>query len=443
MTYKITPLKGTFKWRTLVMVLMFISLYGCSTFRPDRWYLHNPANKELAEKAKSNWAPTQSNFWQDLLENQKLTSSAELQAQRALQETVVLSNHIVIINTPWSKLLENAKEFKATLEKEKEKLTKDKKQALDDKTKIGEIIKVLIKDTKSRENAVKVAQAEQWRWQAELILFEKATQGFLLQQAIKNRDIEGVEAKNTKNIFEEILKEEITTVDKAGKSVQTPISDVLPKEQLSLIKTLAENSDLSGWGKFLKNNGKQLDGIIDQPPPGITFQILSLGADLAKAKLDRENSIKNRLNEEIALFSKRETEIIEALGWANKAITQIGSKGFKREQNTTVFKSIQKSLKNKAGINTEVLIHKLQTYVLAEDLYTLSNNSFGVAKSALLHYYAIEDSAISAKEHEALLQRGLETLAVYHAGGITQEEINSILQAAQAVALGVISAGVL
>ena len=200
MTYKINPLKGTFKWRALVMVLMFISLYGCSTFRPDRWYLHNPANQELAEKAKSNWTPTQANFWQDLLENQKLTSSAELQAQRALQETVVSSNHIVIINTPWSKLLENAKEYKATLEKEK--LTKNKKQALDDKTKIGERIKALIKDTKSRENAVKVAQAEQWRWQAELILFEKATQGFLLQQAIKNRDIEGVEAKNTKNIFE-------------------------------------------------------------------------------------------------------------------------------------------------------------------------------------------------------------------------------------------------
>ena len=176
-------------------------------------------------------------------------------------------------------------------------------------------------------------------------------------------------------------------------------------------------------------------------------QTYSCGFVIESEFINREttgkNSIKNRLNAEIALFSKRETEIIEALEWVNKAITQIGSKGFKREQNTTVFQSIQKSLKNKAGFKTEVLIHKLQTYVLAEDLYTLSNNSFGVAKSALLHYYAIEDSAISAKEHEALLQRGLETLAVYHAGGITQEEINSILQAAQAVALGVISAGVL
>ena len=64
-------------------------------------------------------------------------------------------------------------------------------------------------------------------------------------------------------------------------------------------------------------------------------------------------------------------------------------------------------------------------------------------KRCKVHHYAIEDSAISAKEHEALIQRGLETLAVYHTGGITQEEINTILQAAQAIALAVISAGVI
>ena len=445
MTYKIKmdSLKNLCKWQRLTVALMFISLYGCSTFRPDRWYLHNPVNKELAEQATSNWEPTQANLWQNLLKNQKLTSSAELRAQRALQQAVVSSNHIEIINTSWSDLLTKAKDYKKNLDNEKRDLDTKKNQALVDKTEIGEKIEELIKDTESREEAVKKAQADQWRWQAELILFEKATQGFLLQQAIKNRDIEGIKPKGTKEIFEEILKEEITTVNDQGEDVQTPIRDVLPKAQLDLIETLADNNDLSGWGAFLKKNGKQLDGITEQAPPGVTFQILSLGADLAKAKLDREKAIKNRLDKEIKLFSKRDKEIEETLKWAKQAITQIDSQGLKHEINNTVLESIQKSLKKNTTPNTEALIRKLQTYVLAEDLYTLSDKSFEISKTALLHYYAIEDSAISAREHEALIQRGLETLAVYHSGGITQEEINSILQAAQAVALGVISAGVI
>lgn len=438
MTYKIkmNPLKILCKWQRLTVAVLLISLCGCSTFLPDRWYLHNPVNKEWAEQAKSNWTPNQANLWQNLLKNQKLTSNAELQAQRTLQQAVVSSNHIVIINTSWSDLIDNAKKYKNDLEGKKKKLNKEKKQALVDKTEIGKNIEELIKDKESRGKAIIEAQKNQSRWQAELVLFEKATQEFLLQQAIENRDIEGVKPKSTKEILNGILNEEITTVDNDGKDVQKPIREFLPDTQVKLIESLANDS---GMGTFLKENSQQLDSIAEQAPPGIIFQILSLGADLAKAKLDREKAIKNRLDEEIKLFSKRGKEIAKALKWINNAITEIGSHGFNHEINNTVFESIQNSLNNNTTPNTEGLIRKLQIYVLAEDLYTLSDNSFDIAKSSLLHYYAIEDSAISAREHESLIQRGLETLAVYHAGGITQEEINSILQAAQAVALGIIS----
>lgn len=185
-----------------------------------------------------------------------------------------------------------------------------------------------------------------------------------------------------------------------------------------------------------------LDGVADTPP-GITLEILSLGVDLAETQLGRAKAIEERLQEEINVFSRREEEINEALTWVGRAIIEIGSEDFKSELNNTVLVSIQKSVKNKSTPDAEGLILALQEYVLADDLYTLSDNMFEISKSALLHHYAIEDSAISAREHEALIQRGLETLAVYHTGGITQEEINSILQAAQAVALGVISAGVM
>lgn len=386
-------------WHRLILALMLISLSGCSTFRPDRWYLHNPVNRELADQAKSNWTPVQANLWQNLLKNQQLTSDAELQAQRLLQQAVVSSHHIEMVNMTWSEMLQAATDHRKNLEEQRDDIKMEKDKALEDSTAVGKEIEALIKETQTRQNALKRAQLDQQHWQDELLIFEKATKDFLLQQATK--------PTNSQGFLEDIQKQTIDNLGKDG------LSKVLPG-----------------------------DGIADAPP-GITFEILSLGADLAKAQLDRDKAIEERLEGEIKIFSRREDEIEEALKWFGEAIREIGSGNFKSELNNTVLASIQKSVRNGSTPDTEGLILTLQNYVLADDLYTLSDNTFEISKSALLHRYAIKDSAIAVKEHEALIQRGLETLAVYHAGGITQEEINSILQAAQAVALGVISAGVM
>jgi len=406
---KMYSLKNMCTWHRLTLALMLITLHGCSTFRPDQWYLHNPVHKELADQAKSNWTHVQANLWQDLLKNQKLTSDAELSAQRVLQQSVVSSRHIEMVNMTWSEMLKKAIINQGSLKMECGgdptddgkcvAIEKQKNEFLETSTEVGKQIAALIKETKSKEEAVKKALENQKHWQEELVLFEKATQEFLLQQASK--------PENSQDFL---------------KNVQKQATDIIGKD---------------GIRKLIPE-----DGIADKPP-GITFEILSLGADLAKAQLEREKAIERRLLDEITLFSNRKEEIIVALNWVNNAITELDSPGFKNEHNNTVFFSIQKSLKNNTTPNTEGLILTLQKYVLADDLYTLTDNTFEISKAVLVHHYAIEDSAISAKEHEALIQRGLETLAVYHTGGITQEEINTILQAAQAIALGVISAGVI
>lgn len=437
-------LTWSYKWQILVIPIVVISLFGCSTIRPDRLYLHNPAKKELIEKAKSNWTPVQEDLWQKLLNNQKLTSGAYIDAQEKLQQAVISTNHSVIVKSTWSELLVKAEEYKNKLTDEKKQLDSDRKEVLEDKTEIGKAIKKLIEENSSKEAAIKKAQNDQLRWHAELVLFEKATQGFLVQQAIEQRNIENVKAKTTKEIFTEILDEKITFVNSEGKNEEKKIRDLLPQSQLDLINNIiADKENFSGWQAFIKQNGKQLDGIAEIAPPGITLQIISLGADLAKAQLDRAEAIKKRLDEEMVLFSRREKEIDESIYWMDQAITRLGSTGFKHQLNKTVLDSIEHSIRKKPS-NTYPLILKLQTFVLAEDLFTISNkDSFEIAKESLRHYYKIKDSAISAREHEVLIQRGLETLVTYHSGGITQEEINSILQATQAVALGVISGGIL
>lgn len=164
---------------------MLISLSGCSTLRPDRWYLHNPVNKDLADQAKSNWTPVQANLWQNLLKNRKLTSDAELQAQRLLQQTVVSSRHIEIANMTWSEMLQEATDHRKNLEKLSDDIINKKDQALEASTAVGKKIEALLKETQSRQKALEKAQVVQQHWQDQLMMFEKATQDFLLQQANK------------------------------------------------------------------------------------------------------------------------------------------------------------------------------------------------------------------------------------------------------------------
>ena len=387
------------KWYRLVLALMLISLYGCSAFRPDQWYLHNPAKKELADQAKSNWTPVKDNLWQGLLKNQQLTADAELQAQRLLQQSIVSSNHISMVNWTWSEMLENLIDHQNKLGVQNKTIEKEKKETLENATEAGKKIEALLNETKSRESAVKKAQENKDRWQKELEVFETASHDFLLQQASQ--------PENTQDFLKQVEEQATGIIGKEG------ISKLIPK-----------------------------DGIAAKPP-GVTLEILTLGADLAKAQLEREKAIEERLQKESALFDKRQEEINAALKWANQAVSEINSNRLVNKSNGTVLVSIQKSLKNNTVPDTEGLISILQKCVLADDLYTLTDNTYNISKEALIRHYEIVDSEIAVKEREALVQRGLETLAVYHNGGITQEEINSILQAAQAVALAVISAGVI
>lgn len=398
-------------WHRLALIFLLISTSGCTTFRPDRWYLHNSAHKDLADQAKSNWTPVQDNLWQSMLKNQKLTADAEIQTQRLLQQSVVKSHHLQLINMTWSEMKEKISEYEDLLTKEKENLEKDKQSALEESTEIGKEIKKLMEKNQDRQKAVDEAKANVETWQKELDLFEKATHDFLLQQANES--------------------------EPDGKPIDTQ----------NFLKELQTQANAIAGNKDLKKVITQ-KGIIDRPP-GVTLEILNLGADLAKAQLDRAKMIERRLQEENNLIDARQKEIEANLTWIKSSIAGLDDPLLKNKLGTSVFASIQKSLNNQTApdtdtdTDTEGFITALQRYVLADDLYTINDHIYEITKEALKHYYEIENSAISSKEREALIQRGLETLAVYHNGGITQEEINTIIQAAQAVALAVISAGVI
>jgi len=385
--------------KLFAILIILVAASGCASFQPGQWYLHDTANKELADQAKNNWAPVQADLWQNLLKNQKITSDAELDAQRLLQASVATSHHIAMVNIPWKDVLSTLQTYKSKLIKQNQDLDIKKNKALENATEAGKRIAVLLQENATRDEAIKKASENIEAWEQKLQLFENAAKKFVRLQTDSPEN-----------------------ADAFVKDIQQKALDIVSADDL----------------KSLMPVGK-----LEDNPPGITLEILSLGADLAKAQLDREKAIQNRLHAEFALFATRKQEIKDAMQWITQAISELDAPLFKKQLDNTVFASIQNSLKANTSPNTEGFNLILQKCVLADDFYTLTDNTFVISEAALIHRYTIEDSAISAKQHEALITRGLDTLTAYHSGGITQEEINTILQAAQAIGLAVISAGVI
>jgi hypothetical protein len=82
-------------------------------------------------------------------------------------------------------------------------------------------------------------------------------------------------------------------------------------------------------------------------------------------------------------------------------------------------------------------IQALSTYVMIHSEYVSVIEEAKLNDAYLQHLESIKVSQISLRQHEAMAARGLESLLIYHTGGIKSEEIAEV--AFQAVQLGLLS----
>jgi hypothetical protein len=314
--------------------------------------------------------------------------------------------------------------------KERERRTKQLISQSNDLLKQMGEVQYSLKDLKEELTKPKYlldeAIKQEGNWRAQVALF-RGTIHLIFQDSKDGKlDTVKLQADKDKVCNQEI---EIREKDSEGKLTYKTkkVGDILDcKDLVPLLKN---------YTSFIFNPGK---------PPGLTVTILSLAVDLAKAELDRTRLKVNYLE---ALIETLETEK-EGLGsgYAEKALNILQGRIeegtiLRNETVLATFDRLRKQPRKEKAIKgcSRVIAYYAITKTLEESAVLQSQSKPAI----LAHEYSIRLSAINSREHEALIARGLEGLAIYHAGGIKPEMIANFLRAAQTAALAVIGAGVL
>jgi chromosome segregation ATPase len=412
--------------RILILCLVFLN-FGCT-------HLHNQQNADLAKEISTEFKTFQgslANPYSLMLQNQQKVDAkaSKLQAEIAKQKAFSFSAQVDTVT--WEQI-------KIELETERKQLDERNKN-------LKEGVEALLKEkgeqeakVKDYEDGLKKARAllekaikEQQKWEARQVLFRSTIKFLADTAAAKGKKLEPQTLEEAKkDILDQKITVEDLNVNGDIKPKDTTVGDVLSSDKTALMQL--------AFGELLQ---KYTIGNFDPvSAPGLSVIILSLGTDLAKVQLDRANLEANYLKARIDSLEalKEESDKIE------KALNIIRDR---IKENTfvstdQVLKTINNLRKQDKGNAILDAFRVLAYYSVTQTLDESARLELQTRPARLEHEYSIRLSAINAREHEALISRGLEGLLVYHDNGITPEMIANLLRAAQSVALAVLAAGV-
>jgi len=424
-------------YRLLMLLFIIFILPSCT-------HIHVPADATLANGLKEDFSKVtanDSNIYSAMLDNKE-----QMEAKEQLRlESLLKEKGVALANQVYTKKWE---EIQTELVRKEVGLTEQLKvidqnlNDIDNRLKeIGNKKEINNNTLIEAKELLNKAAKEQNQWFARHELFRQSLEKIAEKAVDEESDANLDTAKTIQKARDEILNSEITiiVVDNNGKVGEG-------KQNIKTILEIdEENMDKDRFINLIKaNSGNLFD---PEAAPGIKIIILGLAVDLADKELKRNKLDLDYLQEVINILEEKKestsnvNETIEIIGTAKYIITdEINEKHFKKgdtvletinilRKDDAEKESVQDAFKaigiySKAMMNDDVLLQELQLAMLD-------------------HEYSIKLSSINAQEHEALISRGLQGVAAYHEGGITPETIANFLRAAQAVALGVIGAGVL
>jgi hypothetical protein len=412
--------------RILILCLFFLN-FGCT-------HLHNQQNANLAKEISTEFKTFQGsspNPYSLMLQNQQKVDAkaSKLQAEIAKQKALSFSAQVSTVT--WAQIESELETEKEQLVKRNETLKKDVEVLLKEKgeqeAKVEDYEDGLKKARALLEKAIK----EQQKWEARQVLFRSTIKFLATTAAAKGKKLDPQTLEKAKK---DILDQKITVADLNVKG-EIGAKDVTVGDALSGDKTALMQLAFS---ELLR---KYTIGNFDPvSAPGLTVVILSLGTDLAKVQLDRANLEVNYLKARIDSLEAQKEEPDKI----DKALHIIRDR-FKEKtfvSTDQVLKTINDLRKQNKRDAIQDTFRVLSYYSVAQTLDESARLELQTRPARLEHEYSIRLSAINAREHEALIGRGLEGLLVYHDNGITPEMIANLLRAAQGVALAVIGAGV-
>jgi hypothetical protein len=232
----------------------------------------------------------------------------------------------------------------------------------------------------------------------------------------------------------DVGKQEITFRDADGKTVKSPVAEVL-KDQLPSITMMIDQDSKKGARSL-------------PDAPGIALIIMNLGLGLAEIEQQRALTRFSQLNARAVLFE----DALAAMELAEKLLAEV-SQEIDSAVTENAFADItrlwheaaelndnppQFMLKQNAISSTLVVLRKAAN---VEAIIARNQSLFQVAVARLEHQDSIVESAIGDAAWQVVISNGLNGLAAYHQSGFTKEDAANVIRIAQTIALGFIAAG--
>jgi len=183
--------------------------------------------------------------------------------------------------------------------------------------------------------------------------------------------------------------------------------------------------------------------------PGFKITLISLAIDLAEAERDRtsteidflEKVIKNGKKQGV-LFSEA-NELLNSAADDYKDFPDLLDKSFGEDQK--IANTIIKVLDQYHGApgaddrlieysNIQAILEVIGNMAVVDNIYLPELQELAQDLASLEHNRSIQLSKTNALACEAIISRGLESLAIYHAGGIKPEEVARFIYTASLVA---------
>lgn len=227
------------------------------------------------------------------------------------------------------------------------------------------------------------------------------------------------------------------SLNKLGKTKISYVNSKGNKEEKEINKIVVNTASL-----FRKSN---ISSTLPNAP-GIDLIILNLGLELAeveqkkaKAKLDSLVARASLFEEALIIRNVTKLLISNAINKARAFTDSTPLRSILRQYN-------DRNNEAKIEITNNIISSVLFTVRIAslsQSLLARSKASLRLGLARLNHHDSIVKSSINDEAWQAVIRSGIAGLVSYHMAGWSEEDTANLVRSAQAIALGVVSAGVL
>lgn len=272
---------------------------------------------------------------------------------------------------------------------------------------------------------------------------QKANSLISLQNAVAKLGVSGDDLKDLNKIIQS-LERKVGDQEKANEEYAKNIQDFR-----KAIINLAENSKETSADDLIKSvlatQGLEWD---PSKGPGFKIILISLALDLAEVERDRTSTEIAFLQKVIKNGEKQKSIVSKATDNLTSAADDYKEfpnrlKPFKEEQriSNTIVEVLERyhaaaSVDDRLAqfSNIQAMLEVIGNIATVESIYIPELRELDQELASLEHSRSIQVSRINARAREEIISRGLESLAIYHAGGIRPEEIAHFIYAASLVA---------